>query len=245
VNLGVTVSGVLARRLDPDERAGLRLTLLSFGLLLVAVFVLPLGFLVREKWSPLADFDARTESAAHRAAVAHDWLADTASVLTWLGGPAVLEVIAACLAVLLLITGRRRTALYLAICIAGAYTLSTLGKVTVDRARPVFDEPLSVARGASFPSGHATGSAAFYLALAVVLLPLVPPGRRWLLYAMALVVPLIVAATRILLGVHYPTDVTAGLLLGWGWVLACTALFSAWRAEEGRPAPVLEQGVEP
>ncbi len=239
------MTGVLARRLDPEERAGLRLTLLTVGLVLVAVVVVPLGFLVREQWAPLADLDTRVSGNAHRYAVEHGWLADGAKVLTWVGAPLVLELAAAVIVVLLLVAGRRRTALYLGLCIAGAYTLSTLGKVTVDRARPVFDDPLSHARGTSFPSGHATGSAAFYLAMAVVLLSFAPARRRPLLFVAALAIPLLVAATRVVLGVHYLSDVTAGLLLGWAWVIACTALFSAWRAEEGRPAPVLEEGVEP
>jgi undecaprenyl-diphosphatase len=239
------MSGFLARRLHPDERAGLRLTLLALGLVAVAVLVLPLAVLVRDQWAPLAHVDTGVEDAVHRDAVRHDWLADVASVLTWLGAPLVLEVVAAGLVVLLLVRGHRRIALYLTACVVGAYSLSTLGKVSVDRARPVWDDPLSVARGASFPSGHATGSAAFYLALAVVLLSFVPARRRGLLFTAALVVPLTVAATRVVLGVHYLTDVAAGLLLGWGWVAACTALFSAWRAEQGRPAPVLEEGVEP
>ena len=239
------MSGLLARRLDPDERAGLRLTLLSLGLVLVAVLVLPLAVLVRDEWAPLADLDGRVEDSAYRTTAGNDALATAARWLTHLGAPLLLELVALVLVVLLVRAGRRRSAGYLAACVIGAYALSTLGKHAIDRARPVFEEPLSLARGASFPSGHATGSAAFYLALAIVLLPLVPRGRRRLLYAMALVVPVLVAATRVLLGVHYLSDVTAGLLLGWGWVLACTALFSAWRSEEGHAAPVLEEGVEP
>ena len=236
------MSGFLARRLDPTERAGLRLTLLSLGLLLVAVLVLPLAVLVRDQWSPLADLDASVARAAHDAVVEHRWLRVLANVVTWIGAPVVLEVAAVLLIGLLLHWGRRRTAAYLAACVLGAYTLSTIGKMSVDRARPVFPDPVSHARGASFPSGHATGSAAFYLAVAVVVVGLVTWRR--LLFAIALGIALAVAASRVLLGVHYVTDVSAGLLLGWGWVAACTALFAAWRAEEGRPAPVLEEGVE-
>jgi membrane-associated phospholipid phosphatase len=238
------MSGLLARRLDPDERAGLRLTLLVIGLVLVAVIVVPLGFLVRDHWAPLSRLDTRVETTAHRDAIRHGWLADLAKVVTWVGAPVVLELVAAVVVVLLLVAGRRRSALYLTVCVAGAYTLSTVGKLTVDRARPVFDDPLSHARGTSFPSGHATGSAAFYLAIAVVLLSFAPARRRRWPFVAALVIPLVVAATRVILGVHYLSDVTAGLLLGWAWVMACTALFSAWRQDEGHAAPVLEEGLE-
>ena len=238
------MTAVVARRLDPERRSGLRLTLLVVGLVVVAFVVVPLAVLVRDQWAPLAELDARVTAAAYDAALEHAWLADLAKVLTWLGAPLVLQIVTGVIVVLLLVRHRRRSALYLATCVAGAYTLSTLGKGVVDRLRPVLPDPISHARGPSFPSGHATGSAAFYLALAVVLLPWVPRARRWWLFAGAFVIPVVVAATRVILGVHYLSDVVAGLLLGWGWVIACTALFAAWRAEEGRPAPVLEEGVE-
>jgi membrane-associated phospholipid phosphatase len=237
------VSGDLGRRLEPRERAGLRLVLLSLGLGLVAVVVLPLGVLVRDRWSPLARLDTTVEGRTHSAVVAHRLLRAVAEAATWVGAPLVVEVATVVACVLLLRRGRRRTAGYLASCVAGAYALSTIGKLAVSRARPVFPDPVSHARGASFPSGHATGAAAFYLALAVVLAAVVA-GRR-LLVVVAVVVPLAVAASRVLLGVHYLTDVVAGLAIGWGWTAACTALFSAWRADEGNPAPVLDSGVEP
>ena len=239
------MSGFLARRLNPEDRAGLRLTLLVLVLVLVALLVVPLAYLVRDQWSPLASLDGWVEDATHEDAVEHGWLAEAARVLTWLGAPVLLEAAAAVLVIAMLVRGRRRIALYLTACVLGAYTLSTLGKITVDRARPVLPDPLSHARGASFQSGHATGSAAFYLALAVVLMTFVSARRRGPLLALAIGIPVVVAVTRVVLGVHYFSDVLAGLLLGWGWVAACTALFSAWRAEEGRPAPVLEEGVEP
>ena len=239
------MTGFVARRLDPQARAGLRLTLLALGLVLVAVVVLPLGVLVRDEWGPLTRLDAAVEGRAYDATAGSAVLERAAELLTHLGAPLLLEVAAALFALWLFRHGHRRSAGYLAVCVAGAYSLSTLGKHTVDRARPVFDEPLSVARGASFPSGHATGSAAFYLAIAVVLLAFVRHERRRWLLLMALLVPLVVAATRVLLGVHYLTDVTAGLLLGWGWVAACTALFAAWRADEGQPVDVLEEGIDP
>jgi len=156
-----------------------------------------------------------------------------------------IEVVATVLTIALFVTGRRRLAGYLAACVAGAYLLSTTGKLLVNRARPVFDDPVAHARGASFPSGHATGSAAFYFALAVILLSLLRRPRRRLLLAMAIGIPIVVAATRVELGVHYVSDVVAGLLIGCGWAAACTALFTAWRAEEGRPVEPLEEGVEP
>jgi undecaprenyl-diphosphatase len=181
----------------------------------------------------------------HEDAVEHGVVRALAKALTQLGAPVLLELASALLVAWLLWRSHRRLAGYLASCVAGAYVLSTTGKLLVDRARPVFHDPIAHARGASFPSGHATGSAAFYLALAVILLSLLTwPRRGWLL-VMAVVVPVVVAVTRVVLGVHYVSDVTAGLLIGWGWTAACTAFFTAWRAQEGRPVDPLDEGIEP
>jgi membrane-associated phospholipid phosphatase len=227
-----------------DERPGLRPALLAAGLAVLVVLVLPLGALVRGNWSPLISLDDRVERAVHRDAIGSGVLRGLAKVLTQLGAPVLVELVTVVLVVLLVVRGRRRSGLYLASCIAGAYAISTTGKLLVDRSRPVFDDAFAHARGASFPSGHATGSAAFYLALAVVLLSVLRRPPRTALLLMALVVPVVVAVTRVVLGVHYVSDVTAGLLIGWGWTAACTALFTAWRASEGRPVEPLEEGIE-
>lgn len=230
--------------MSEDERPGLRPALLAAGLAALVVLVLPLGALVRGKWSPLISLDDRVEKAVHRDAVASGFLRGLAKILTQVGAPAVVELAAVVLVVLLVVRGRRRSALYLVTCVAGAYTLSTAGKLLVNRARPVFEDAFSHARGPSFPSGHATGSSAFYLALAVILLSVLHRPPRNALLALAFVIPVVVAVTRVVLGVHYVSDVTAGLLIGWGWTAACTALFTAWRAQEGRPVEPLEEGIE-
>jgi len=71
----------------------------------------------------------------------------------------------------------------------------------------------------SFPSEHTTQAAAIYLAIASLL----TQGRqalwRRLALALAVVIAILVALSRVFLGVHYPTDVGAGLLLGWLWTI--------------------------
>jgi len=103
-----------------------------------------------------------------------------------------------------------------------AVVVGTGLKDVVRRARPVLAHPFATAHGYAFPSGHALGSAALWASIALV------AHRRGLLgrgpaIALAIVVPVVVAATRVLLGVHFPSDVLAGLALGWG----CAAV--AWR----------------
>lgn len=95
-----------------------------------------------------------------------------------------------------------------------AWGTSTLVKVAVRRARPVLDDPLSHASGFSFPSGHAVGAAATGAVVTVVLWPLLRRRGRVLVPALAGAVAVTTALDRVLLGVHHPTDVLAGLALG-------------------------------
>jgi undecaprenyl-diphosphatase len=102
-----------------------------------------------------------------------------------------------------------------------AALLSTGMKALVDRPRPNDIPALTHVATASFPSGHALGSAALWATVAW----LMSTGRgATAARAVALVVPLLVAASRVLLGVHFPSDVVAGLLLGWLVVGVVTGL---------------------
>ncbi len=146
-----------------------------------------------------------------------------------------LEAAALCFIVVLLVRGRRRLAGYVAVSVLGAQLVSISVKVIVERVRPCVDLA-SCPDTTSFPSGHAVGAAAFWITAAILMLPVV--GRRaWALLA----VPPLVALTRVLLGVHYPSDVLAGLLVGGCWAAACTAVLTGWREERvGHDVPLEE-----
>ncbi len=207
---------------------------LFLGSVLVAVaLVLPLGVLVRDQWDPLRRLDSRLERSLDRPPGA---VRDVVLAVTQLGAPLLLELAAVVIAVLLV---RRRPRLtgYVLLSVFGAQLVSFLLKGLVERVRPCVDLA-SCPSTASFPSGHAVGAASFWVTMAVLLLPVV--GRRaWFL----LVIPPVVGLTRVLLGVHYPSDVVAGLVVGGCWAAASTAVFAAWRDERaGRDVP-LEEGV--
>ncbi len=228
----------------PDLRAGLRLGLAVAGAAVLAVVLGPVAVLVHDRWDPLIDLDARTSASAERAITGHPLLLDLARALTHLGDPLVVTVGSVVLVVALLYAGRRRAALFVGVSRVGALVLSQVTKGVVGRARPVFEHPVAQAGGASFPSGHALGGAVFWLTTALLVVPYAAPRLRPFLLPAAVVVALVIATTRVLLGVHFLSDVVAGLLVGAAWTAVCASVFALWRTEEGRPAPVTEQGVD-
>ena len=232
-------------RSDAADRAGVRLAAAGAGLLALGLLVGPLALLVHGGWSPLVDLDGAVTRRAEDLLRDVPGLLGVAALLTHLGAPLVLTLVTAAGAAVLWRRGHGRLALYLLAARAGALLLSTSLKAAVGRARPVFEDPVASAFGQSFPSGHALGAAAFWPVAAVVVLPLVPVLRRRAVLAAAVVVPVVVAATRVLLGVHFLSDVVAGLVLGGGWAAVCTTLFALWRREEGRPVRPYEQGMAP
>lgn len=136
-------------------------------------------------------------------------------------------------------------AVYVAVTGLGSAVLNTGVKALVDRVRPMVEAPVATAPGASFPSGHAMGSTITYGVLLLVFLPVLPP--RFRRPAVVAVVALVAAVgvTRVALGVHYPSDVLGGWLLGVLWLAVTASAFGRWRQEEGlRPRPVL-QGLSP
>lgn len=226
---------------EAGERAGWRLALALLGALVVLVAAVPLAVLVRSQNPMLVRLDESASEAAERATAAQAALRVAAQAVTLLGEPVLLTLAALLLAAWLHRRGAGRLALFVVVARVGAMALSSGLKLAVDRSRPVFDEPVATALGASFPSGHALGAAAFYATGAVLLQP--HTGRDRLLLTGAVVLSALVALSRVLLGVHYPSDVAAGLLIGLGWAALCTAVFAAWRRDEGRPVDVTTEGI--
>jgi len=132
--------------------------------------------------------------------------------LSWTGGP--LLVCIDVLAVVLLI---RRREFALALLLVGVLLAVVVGvaviKDVVERPRPA--DPLVYASGYSFPSGHATESMAAYGLLAIVLCRIVLGARARLAIGLGITgLVLLIGCSRVALGVHYPTDVLAGWLIG-------------------------------
>ncbi|MCM5570600.1 phosphatase PAP2 family protein [Burkholderiaceae bacterium FT117] len=133
----------------------------------------------------------------------------------------------------------RATGWLLAVVVGGA-ALNALLKHAFERARPSFDALAPRVGDYAFPSGHAANVTLLYGAI-VVLLACRARNRavRATVAAVAVAMVLAVAASRVVLGAHYPTDVVAGVAEGLAWLVLCTLVMGEWPASSvdgARPA---------
>ncbi len=140
-----------------------------------------------------------------------------ARIFTALGEPTVLIGAGFIVAALLWRRARGRFALGLLLVILLGRGLSEVQKYWIARARPDLEPHLVVVKTSSFPSGHATSSMIFYLTLALALVPVTRPRR--FAAVLAILLSLLIGTSRVMLGVHWPSDVIGGWSFGLLWVL--------------------------
>ena len=144
-----------------------------------------------------------------------------------LGRSAVLVPAAIVIALVAVLLRRPRAGLAPLAGILGAVVIQNADKALVGRPRPPVHR-LEAVSSTSFPSGHATEATAFFLVVAFVLVrDSHARSVRLLVPVTAIVIIAAVALSRVYLGVHYPTDVVAGMLLGGGWGVLTVMAFSA------------------
>ncbi|MBA3927092.1 phosphatase PAP2 family protein [Listeria rustica] len=150
---------------------------------------------------------------------------DIIAFITNFGGVAAIVMMTVVLLVILLLLKRYTIAIWFGgVVLVGGALLPWIIKQIIARPRP--SDMLISQGGYSFPSGHATGSTAFYGMIAALLILAVSKlWQRILIGLVALAIILTIMYTRVYLGVHYPSDVTAGFLLGSTAVLCGSALF--------------------
>lgn len=204
----------------------------------LAAVVAILAVLVGQDVRAVLDLDLQVSSTLHVQGGGESGVV-VLQILTSPGLSLFRFVVLAPVAILLFVRGQRRVAGFLVLAAVVVGPLTTLMKELVGRVRPTADDPLVAADGLSFPSGHSSGAATLAGVLLVVLWPVVARRwRPWLVSALVLLA-LCVAWTRIALGVHYLSDVVAGLALG-GLVVMVSMVVSG--LYPGRPAGTSDRG---
>ncbi|WP_417580625.1 phosphatase PAP2 family protein [Pelagibacterium sp.] len=157
------------------------------------------------------------------------WFQESVRDITALGSFSILTLVVSIVVIYLLLTRRAGAALLVAGAVISGALLSDLLKEVFDRPRPEFSA-VAGELSASFPSGHSMISAVTYLTLGALLARLTDLRReKVFFFGVAIVLTALVGMSRVLLGVHYPSDVIAGWALGAAWALAATSLASILR----------------
>ncbi|WP_128378082.1 phosphatase PAP2 family protein [Streptomyces cavernae] len=210
-------------------RAALALAALSTLLLVLVV----------ASWAPLMTLDGDIARTTHRWAVEEYGLTRTSRILTdWVWDPVTMRALGAVTVVWMV---WRHALWWQALWVVVTVALGTLLqqglKAAVDRARPVWPDPVDSAHYAAFPSGHAMTAAV----VSGLLLWVLRPFARRTLWRAGLVLAVVsvvgVGLTRVWLGVHWLSDVVGGWLLGGLVVVLAVLSYRKWGTELGRRSP--------
>jgi membrane-associated phospholipid phosphatase len=233
-----SLDAFIRRRTDPATATGLALTAavvlaaggaIGIGALLVMVQT-QIGF---ARW----DQSFGQWGADHATAASTTFMRDT----SLLGGTTLTIVLAIVVAVVEVVRTRQRAIPWFLLCVIGGVTiLLNVTKVIVSRDRPAIHQ-LTGFSGSSFPSGHAATAAASFAALALLLGLRRSHRVKAALTGTAVGIAVAVASTRVLLGVHWFTDVLAGLALGWAWFAVCSIAFGGRLLRFGAPVEAAER----
>ena len=212
----------LSARLDPEKATGLALTL-ALVLVFGAGLVLAVLAIIVRSTQDLAGIDSSVARWGDR----HATGASThgLELVTDLGATWTVVIVGAVIA----LAESRRTRSpwivpFLLAVVVGDKLLTETIKHLVDRVRPDLN-PIAATLGPSFPSGHSSTAAAFWAAAALVIGRWCGRRGRAVLVGLAVGIAAGVAGSRVLLDVHWLTDVIGGLALGWAWFAACAVGF--------------------
>lgn len=208
----------------------------AFALALLCVLLIALA--QRAGWLAPIDQGLMLAAGRGRTTAFGDDLTAGLRLATTIGDTAARLSLLTAAILVLIVRGRRRQALWLALMMAGG-TLLNLGlKRIFAMPRPDLLQHLDVVTTYSFPSGHAAGNMMFFGALAML------AGRRRA-FGIATPVIILIGVSRVWLGVHWPSDVAAGWIEGLGWLALWGAWLPArgWEQQRARNAPMRGHAV--
>ena len=213
------------------------------GFAVLGIVGIGLGLLVKDVL--LHTGLARTDESTVRSIVAErtPFLTDASTVGTTLGGAPLLPVLVAVIGLVCAVLRRWLIAAFAVFVLVVESATYRVTSLVVPRERPDVKRLEDLPVDASFPSGHTAASIAVYAGLALLVSSRFPRGRlRVLAWAVAVVVPVVVALSRMYRGMHHPLDVAGGLVIGIGALLvllfACRSAGAAQVARSPREARV-------
>ncbi len=243
-----TFSGIVSRLL---HLARTELALLS-GVLIVALGIWAFAGLADETFEVGGQaFDQAVLTAIRPGADPSDawgpwWLQVAAGDITALGGIAVLGLFATIVVAFLLIQRKRLSAVMLVLGLVGGVVLSEGLKGVFERARPPALYQAVETINASFPSGHALLSTVFYLTVGVLLARTLPRRRlKVFVLGTAVLIALLVGATRVYLAAHWATDVLAGWSVGAAWAMSLWLVASLIERRQRARHATLQDSPDP
>jgi membrane-associated phospholipid phosphatase len=212
----------LAKRFDPAAATGLALTLALLFAVGGGVLFGALAYLIRGNSHLLSIDNSVAKWGNHHATATSTRVLNDVTQLA-----SIYIVVALCVALAIVETIRERTrwvVVFIVVAVGGEEILTLAVKQLTHRIRPAFN-PAAATLGPSFPSGHSATAAVFYATAALLLGRNRGRPARAALAGLAAAVAVAVASTRVLLDVHWLSDVIAGLTLGWAWFAVCGIAF--------------------
>lgn len=194
-----------------------------------------LMMLVQFRWEPLQTADRNLSQVLRQISATCPALVAVMQVVTELGRELTWWIVHTVVTVFFLVRRHLREASFVAVTAAGGGLLNTAIKSLTGRERPDWPgEVLTHSSGFAFPSGHTTGTAIGVSVLLIVFVPVITERWRWVVISAGTMFVVAVGASRVILGVHWASDVLGAVLFSATWTLAMVAVFRAGLDREGQ-----------
>jgi len=223
---------LLRGRLDPATATGLAMTVALGAAIVGGIVVGLLAYLMRTSGALVSiDRSVGQWGADH----ATHWSTQMLQLVTDLASTRFAIAVIVVVGIVEMLRVRNRWIIpFLVTVLVGEVVLVNTVKHLLNRVRPTFN-PIAETLGPSFPSGHSATAAALYAGVALVLARQRSPQMRAFLAAGAAAIAAGVACSRVMLGVHWLSDVVAGLAFGWAWFAVCAIAFGGRFLHFGAP----------